>query len=424
MRPRRTNGRLTAWPRAAALAAALACGYTLPASAEYRLGAGDTLELAVAGLPEWRQRVVIQIDGTVSVAGVGTVQAAGSTIRQVQSAIEATLTNKVLRSRGADGRERQMLLQPGDVAVAVAEYRPVSVGGDVQTPGQYAFRPQMTVRHALAASGGVSLVRGRVPTNGLDAVEFDRERTSILLEFARETAHAWRLEAELRGADMVQEQPLGGVPAPQPVLAEAVRIETRELKVSLENLARERAYLVSAAAQADEQIAMLLRQDQEEKRGVEADMEELERVTKLLGTGSVVNQRVTDSRRAVLLSSTRRLQTSTRLVEVRQLREELLWRQAKLGKQRELEILQAIRETRGKLADLIARLGATGQKLALVGRSQTDTVPLVALANLFIIRRAGGAWDRVVAHAETELQPGDAVEVELKRDRGTLAAIP
>lgn len=410
--------------RALPLAAlVLACAAGAPARAEYRLAAGDVLELAIAGMPEWRQRATVQIDGTLSIPGVGTVPAAGATPRDVQAAVEAILTNKVLRQRGSDGRERQVLLQPADLAVTVAEYRPVVVGGDVQTPGQYPFRPLMTVRHALAASGGASLVRGRAGTTGVDAVEFDRERRSILLDYAREVARLWRLTAELQGSEEIRERPLGAVPVPQAALNEFVRIETRSLKIALANLGRERTYLASAVYQADEQIASLMKQEQEERRGVDADSEELDRLTKLLGNGSVVNQRVTESRRAVLLSSTRRLQTSTRLAEVRQMRNEYAWRQSKLDSQHELDCLRDLRESRGKLADLSARLDGAGQKLALLGRMHGKGLPgLGATVDVTILRRAGTDWSRIPATEETELQPGDALEVELKQDLEAVVA--
>lgn len=418
-----TSGRIAQASLGSLLGLLLSCGWSMTARADYRLSAGDTLELAVAGMPDLRQRAVIQIDGTITIPIIGTIRAAGSKPSEVQATVEGILTSKVLRQRTSSGRDNQILLQPGDVALTVAEYRPVVVGGDVQTPGQYPFRPLMTVRHALALSGGVSLVRGRAATTGIDGVEYDRERKSILLEYARESARLWRLTAELQGSDEIKDRPLGAVSVPQTALTEFVRIEARALKLALANHAKEGAYLRSAVHQAEEQITSLLKQEQEERRGVEADSDELDRLTRLLGTGSVVNQRVTDSRRAVLLSSTRRLQTATRLAEVRQLRDEFAWRLSKLDSQRELELLRDVREARGRLAELVTRLDGTGQKLALLGRMRAKTQPgLSATTDLLIVRRSGAEWSRIPANEETELQPGDALEVEFRQDLEAVVA--
>ncbi|MHB2205426.1 polysaccharide biosynthesis/export family protein [Methylobacterium sp. CM6257] len=408
--------------RFAALIIVLCCSAPNPARAEYRLASGDTLELSVAGMPDLHQRTVVQIDGTISVPVVGTVQVAGLSPRQVQSTVEGILTNKVLRQRGSDGRERQILLQPGDTAITVIEYRPIVVSGDVQTPGQYPFRPMMTVRQALALSGGPSLLRGSAATAGVDVAEYDRQRKTILLDYAREIARFWRLEAELQGVEEIKQKSLDGVSVPQSALAEFVRIETRTLKVGLSNLARERAYLSGAIVKADEQIASLTTQEQEERRGAEADSEELDRLTRLLGSGSVVTQRVTDTRRAVLLSSTRRLQTSTRLAEVKQLRDEFVWRQSKLDSQHELELLRDLREQRGKLDELIVRLDGAKQKLAFLGGIHGVIIPgTAATVVVTIIRRSGSEWTRIAGSEETELQPGDALEV--KQKQGLEAAI-
>ena len=40
------------------------------------------------------------------------------------------------------------------VVATVVEYRPIYVNGDVSKPGEHPFRPQMTVRQAVALSGG------------------------------------------------------------------------------------------------------------------------------------------------------------------------------------------------------------------------------------------------------------------------------
>ena len=46
------------------------------------------------------------------------------------------------------------VVQHADVVVSVAEYRPIYLGGDVLKPGEYRYRPEMTVRQAVALAGG------------------------------------------------------------------------------------------------------------------------------------------------------------------------------------------------------------------------------------------------------------------------------
>ena len=53
---------------------------TLADSGAYRLRAGDTIEISVAGVSEMRQRFVLDLDGQISVPLVGVLKAEGSTI--------------------------------------------------------------------------------------------------------------------------------------------------------------------------------------------------------------------------------------------------------------------------------------------------------------------------------------------------------
>ncbi len=191
----------------------------VPCRAEYLLSPGDVIEITVAGMPDLKQRAPIQLDGTITLPMVGSIVAAGSTSTDVQARAEMALASKVIRQTTPDGRDRIVLIQPGDVAVAVVEYRPIYVNGDVFQPGQHPYRPQMTVRHAIALSGGVSTVRGRSATMGVEVVEVDREYRTTVLALAREHVHAWRLTAELEGSEDIKEQRLVDAPIPAATLS-------------------------------------------------------------------------------------------------------------------------------------------------------------------------------------------------------------
>ena len=86
------------------LAVSLLCSIA-PAKAEYRLDAGDVIEISVAGVPELRQRVTVQLDGTISFPILGTLAVAGLPPSEVQAKIQATLPTRLHRRRMPDGRE-------------------------------------------------------------------------------------------------------------------------------------------------------------------------------------------------------------------------------------------------------------------------------------------------------------------------------
>ena len=136
------------------------------AATEYKLAPGDVVEVTIAGLPEWRNRVAVQLDGTISLPTLGVIEIAGLTASEMRNRIAAVLPTRLFRQWTPEGREYTVLVLPTDIAATVVEYRPIYVDGDVLTPGQYAFRPLMSVRQAVALSGATARC-GRVPQDSV-----------------------------------------------------------------------------------------------------------------------------------------------------------------------------------------------------------------------------------------------------------------
>ena len=124
----------------------LLLSWSISAKAEYRIQAGDILEIAVAGMPDWRQRVEVQLDGSISYPLLGTLVVAGLSPSEVRTKIQDILPTKVFRQRTPDGREHVVVLDADQITANVVEYRPIYVNGDVSKPGVQAFHPLMTVR--------------------------------------------------------------------------------------------------------------------------------------------------------------------------------------------------------------------------------------------------------------------------------------
>src|SRR3979411_3058597 len=108
------------------LSVSLLCS-AIPSKAEYRLDVGDVLEISVAGVPDLRQRVAIQLDGSISYPLLGTFVVAGLPPSQVRAKIQATLTTKAFRQRTSDGRENVIIIEPDQITASVVEYRPIYV---------------------------------------------------------------------------------------------------------------------------------------------------------------------------------------------------------------------------------------------------------------------------------------------------------
>jgi polysaccharide export outer membrane protein len=396
------------------LAVALLCSIT-PAKAEYRLHVGDVIEISVARLPELKQRVPVQLDGTISFPLLGTLPVASLSPAEVQSKVQAMLASKVFRQRMSDGRENSVMIEPDEVTATVVEYRPIYVNGDVSKPGEQAYRPLMTVRQAVAVSGGYDVVRLRMNNPILEVADLHAEYESLWTEYAKEQAHVWRLQQELGQEATVDRRALLDVPLARSAALEIVNIEAEQLKTRQTDEQAEKKFLGRGIVQADEQIQVLSEQLKTEDQGALADVEEFERAKELFSRGTLTMLRVSDARRSMLLSSTRKLQTTAQLMQTRRQRDDFSRQIERLDGQRKSDILRELQEATVALSKIRFKLQSTGEKLQYTALAKSQlTRGFGNKPEITIVRNGARGSENLIANEEFELQPGDVVEVALQ----------
>jgi protein involved in polysaccharide export with SLBB domain len=155
-------------------------------AADYKLGAQDKLRIKVYEWPALSDEVTVGNDGIIALPLIGSLNAAGATpselARRIAERLQAT----------------EKLTGMPYASVEVIQYRPFYILGDVQKPGEYAYRPGMTVLMALSISGGVYRA----------ADNLRLERDVISSEGALATLRAKRRELSIRLARLETE--LGG----------------------------------------------------------------------------------------------------------------------------------------------------------------------------------------------------------------------
>jgi polysaccharide export outer membrane protein len=112
-----------------------------PRSGVYRLGPGDQLTLRIYNQPQLSGVFSIDDSGMIDLPLLGLVQAEGQSTDELAAAV-------------ARGLQAQNLILHPSVAVEVSTYRPFYILGEVNTPGQYPFRPNMTMLTAVSIAGG------------------------------------------------------------------------------------------------------------------------------------------------------------------------------------------------------------------------------------------------------------------------------
>lgn len=384
----------------------------------YQLSPGDTVEIGIASIPDRLQRVVVQMDGTIALPEVGMISVAGLTSTQLQARMETILPTKIFHLRLPDGREQMIVIRPSDVTAVISEYRPIYVTGDVLTPGQQAYRPLMTVRQAMAVSGGLSLLRSRANQAGPDPIDLRRDYESLWGEYTKDYFHGARIRAELQNQASFDEQMPQGSPLSGSVGAAIARAEAEALKIALSDFQAEQSYLAKGATDAAAQVEVLLKRQEVETEGVKADEEDLARVMKVFESGNLTNNRLADVRRALLLSSSAALQTSVELMKTRRQQDDYARQRERNDNQRRIGLLSDLKDTDVRLADITAKLHADSQKLQPTGAS-AQPLPIAGEtihAKLQIIRKVGEEWRKLAADEDTVLAPGDTIEARFSSD--------
>jgi polysaccharide biosynthesis/export protein len=404
--------------RSLLIVAALLCSIT-PAKAEYRLHVGDVIEISVARIPELKQRVPVQLDGTISFPLLGAIAVSGLPPAEVQAKVQAMLAAKVFRQRTSDGRENSVAIEPDEVTATVVEYRPIYVNGDVTKPGEQVYRPLMTVRQAVALSGGYEVMRLRMINPILETADLRGEYESLWTEYAKEQAHVWRLKRELGQETTVDQKALLDVPVARSTALAIVNVEAEHLKTRQADQQAEKTFLQRGVVQADEQIGVLTEQLKTEDQGAQADVEELERAKDLFNKGTLPILRVTDARRAMLLSSTRKLQTAAQLMQTRRQRDDLSRQIERLDGQRRSDLLRELQDATVTFSRIRFKLQSTGEKLQYTGLAKSQLARGFGNKPAITIVRSGAKGsENLVANEDFELQPGDVVEVSLRDDPG------
>jgi polysaccharide biosynthesis/export protein len=274
----------------------------------------------------------------------------------------------------------------------------------------------MTVRQAIALSGGYDVLRLRMENPILLSADLRGEYESLLTEFAKERARVSRLNTELGEKDTLDQELLADVPVSPSRKAEIVSVEAEQLRTEQADYEREKAFLRHSIKQGDEQIKVLSAQDAKEEQGAQADAEELQKVVELFGKGALPSPRVTDARRAVLLSSTRKLQTAAQLMQVKKQQGEIARQLERLDDQRRIKLLQDLQDVRTRLGQVRAKLQSTSEKLRYTAARSQLVRGNELKQELIVVRKGKSGRQRIIVDEDSELQPGDVVEVVLPLD--------
>ncbi|MGY9187447.1 polysaccharide biosynthesis/export family protein [Citrobacter freundii] len=107
---------------------------------DYRLGAGDTVNIAVHGQPDMTMRFILDKSGEINFPFVGALKLQDKTVDQVTKELTQRLTGDYFTTPM--------------VTVSIAEFRKYYVSGEVKSPNGFVYEPGLTVEKSIAQAGG------------------------------------------------------------------------------------------------------------------------------------------------------------------------------------------------------------------------------------------------------------------------------
>lgn len=389
--------------RAPAIALAVAA-VAFAAQADYRVGRGDVLTVAVLEAPSIARLAKVDADGRIVLPMLGEVDAAGADLAAIRARIEQALI------------ARGIVLRP-TVLVEVASYRPFYVGGAVRTPGQVEFTPGLTVRHALILAGGATgAVNGTDPEAALERATQWRIATDRLADLDSRIA---RLEAELR--DDPQAMPADGAGArasgDAASSAGGLRaIDATLLRDSIDAQQAEEAHLRRTLVLIDLEIGVLAEQARLQGEEQALQRQEVDGVRSLQDKGLAPLQRVQGLEREASRLRRDMLDNQAFSARARLNRAAVDHQIRALRVDRRIAVTSELREAVLERGQIASQVDLLRTQLQAAGLSVGETGLLRPPVAQVTIHRAAEDGSRVIdADLDTELAPGDILDVALRR---------
>lgn len=363
--------------------------------ASYTIHQGDRIALAIAGVPDQSGEFAVNIDGTLTHPLAGDVAALGRTVAELRSDLSDSLAK---------------FLPSPTLAVSIAAYAPVFIVGDVDSSGEYAFRPGMTALQLLAMAGGPRREIRPERDGGLAIITAERDYADLSLRiFGSDVAMA-RLDAEIGGSEFV-------VDASPPAIISQVDVdfivenEHRLFKLRREARLAEDRGLKAQGESYENEIKLLEKSIALHNEELELLAEDVAAAVELVERGVSTPARLRDVQRTQ--SATRRdaLDLQAALARARQGRLDVERRRSDSAAAFRSAAGDNLRQTELEVASLRLALGAIEKTLmSYAGVADPSRITARSAELELSILRAGadGLEERVVSES-TALEPGDVL---------------
>ncbi|MCO6049110.1 polysaccharide biosynthesis/export family protein [Mesorhizobium sp. RP14(2022)] len=314
---------------------------------------------------------------------------------------------------------RTGLAEKPNTTVEVVRYPPVYVVGKVNKPGEYEFRPGLTVLQALALGGGEITA----PPAGLnDQTELVGGLRATENEILRSRARIVRLEAEMADARSFS-PPEGWAAQADKVLAQQIVAQEKIIFDARRNeVERQGKRLADLRDLLNAEIGVLRKKIGASDDTIASAERELKNVTTLVQKGVATASRQSELERLVADRRADRLDQITAVMRAQQSLTETNRSLDGLADKRRTDVASELQSEQAKLEQAILRRD-TAQKLileAIASGRVSASVQNATLRYELVRRENGEAKTRDVSETES-LEPGDVLKVGVELSTGAEA---
>lgn len=375
------------------------------ATTEYVVRADDKLKIKIFQYPELSGEYKVRANGTISIAPIGDVPVNGLSTKEIASQI----SERFVRAGISD--------KPG-TSVEVLETRPVYVLGDVQKPGEYQFRPGMTVLQVVSLAGG--WLRFNDP--GLmrldrDSINITGDLQTLVKRHHQLVARRARLHAELVMTSNIQFPPdLLARSQNDSGLRQLLDEERSLLNIRVDALKTQIDSLMQNRGLYEREIAAITRQIQANKAQVASVERELVEVRSLVKRGLTTLSRLANLERMQAQLESNEQGFLMLILRSQQSITQGDQRIFDLKSERNASLTAEVQKIRMDLDDISVKFETNRSLLVeaqmivptLVGNSDGP----VEARSLAVVRVQDGKALTIDAEEHTELLPGDVLRVQ------------
>jgi polysaccharide export outer membrane protein len=354
----------------------------------YKIAAGDVLTITVYGDTGLSGIFPVSVDGSISYPILGNLAVKEKSVAEIGDEIAKDLMTHIANL---------------SVAVAVKEYAPVFIIGDVQKPGKYEFRPGMITLELFALGGGLREATTQTDMSGIQLIAAQQEYEDMSVQLLSQDVRRVRLEAELNDKPFEYSANNDGA-ARDPVTVQNIIDGERNLyklrhsvmenqKKNLEdqrqNFIEEIDTLEKSGSLRNEQFALL-------KLDVDASQ------------GLV-------TRGAASESTLRLLEFGSFLARAKQNKNEMERQIQELQSKRQNDAAAELREISLDTIRLRKKMAYSVQTMAEIGAAARRVTALEKMikTEFSVVRQKDGEYTEVVIDEHTPIKAGDVIRVQL-----------